>query len=213
MKMEDLFDNISEWSYQRFARFYGDIKPSDDKFNDKIYKIYNLIINDKMDDIEQIAKESGCSYEECVLKIKYLKNKRKIGNYYIDNVNKLIKECDFKDEELLDKYSNYLYKKHCQIRDIALKMPITSFENIEQMEELIYGDIMYLYNKGLLNGIAINEVDRKIIYYSVEKHKNETDYVTINCPNCGAINDVNRYSKVRCCYCKSIIEDTVSKRN
>ena len=30
--------------------------------------------------------------------------------------------------------------------------------------------------------------------------------VSINCENCGALNDVNRGGKVRCEYCGSIIE-------
>ena len=29
----------------------------------------------------------------------------------------------------------------------------------------------------------------------------------INCPNCGAINELNKYSKVKCEYCGTIIED------
>ena len=37
--------------------------------------------------------------------------------------------------------------------------------------------------------------------------KKVRDYITINCPNCGALNDVNRGSKVRCEYCETIIED------
>lgn len=37
--MNSLFENISEWSYQRYERFYGKLEPSDKEFNkNKIYK-------------------------------------------------------------------------------------------------------------------------------------------------------------------------------
>ncbi len=205
--MENLFDNISEWSYQRYARFYGDIKPSDDLWNNKISKIYNLIINEKEEDLEFIAKESGCSFTECVMKIRYLKNKRKIGDYYIDLVTKTIKKCSPEDEKKLVKYIPYIYNQHLQIKQIAAKMPGASVYNLDQMANVVYNELLYLDEKGLLNGVVINQVDRTIVYYSVEKHKGESDKVTINCRNCGAINDVNRHSKVRCAYCKSIVED------
>jgi ribosomal protein S27AE len=204
--MEDLFDNINEWSYQRFARFYGDLKPSDEKFNEKISIIYDLIVNLEESNLDLIAKKSGCSFEECVLKIKYLKNKRKIGNYYIDLVTRTIKECSKEDELLLQKYSPYLYKQHLQFNQIAAKMPGASISNLKQIENDVFRDICDLNKKGLINGISINEVDRVITYYTIEKHKNNLDTITINCPNCGAINDVNRYGKVRCEYCKTIIE-------
>ena len=45
MYMEDLFDGINEWSYQRFARFYGFVRPSDPSFKEKIVSIYNSIIH------------------------------------------------------------------------------------------------------------------------------------------------------------------------
>lgn len=205
--MEDLFDNISEWSYQRYARFYGDIKPSDERFNDKISKIYNLIINEKVDDLEFIAKESGCSFTECVMKIRYLKNKRKIGDYYLDLVSKTIKKCSKEDEKLLQKYIPYIYNKHLTIKQMAVKMPGATVYNLGQMATVVFNELSYLDKKGLINGVALNDVDREIVYYSVEKHKGESDIVTINCKNCGAINDVPRHSKARCAYCKTIVED------
>lgn len=82
----------------------------------------------------------------------------------------------------------------------------TSSRNIDIIENKIFEDLCYLDDKGLINGIILNKIDKKIIYYSVEKHKNELDLVSINCSNCGAINDVNKGSKVRCEYCESIIE-------
>lgn len=205
--MNELFDNISEWSYQRYARFYGDLKPSDEMFDKKISIIYDLIINKHESDLEYIAKESGCSLEECILKINYLKNKRKIGNYYIDRTINEIKECSEKDEKLLQKYSPYIYKQHLQFKEIASKMPGASLYNLNQMEAIVYRELCDLNRKGLINGVSINEVDRVITYYTIEKHKNESDFITINCKNCGAINDVNRHGKTRCAYCKTIIED------
>ena len=75
---------ISDDSYKKYAKYYDLTEPTDNTFNDKIDIIYDLIINKKYDDIEIIAKESNCTLEECVMKIRYLKNKRLIGDYYID---------------------------------------------------------------------------------------------------------------------------------
>ena len=205
--MDDLFVNISEWSYQRFARFYGVLLPHDDLFEDKISKIYDLIMNKHEEDLEFIAKEAGCNYEECILMVRYLKNKRKIGDLFIDYRNKAIKICSIKDEALLSIYVPLIYNFHYQIEQMAPKLPGATITNLESMKEKAYQDIEYLDSKGLLNGIALNKVDKTIIYYAVEKHKNETDFVTINCRNCGAINDVNRHGKSRCAYCGTIVED------
>ena len=64
-----------------------------------------------------------------------------------------------------------------------------------------------LYDKDLINGVKLNEVDKEILYYTVEKNKKEKDFISIRCKNCGAINDVNRGNKTRCEYCNTIIED------
>ena len=50
------------------------------------------------------------------------------------------------------------------------------------------------------------------VHYSLlnsqkNKRKNSLELKTINCPNCGAINELNKYSKVKCEYCGTIIED------
>ena len=203
---KELFNNISEWSYQRYARFYDDIKASDPKFDEKINKIYDLIVNEKCEDLHFIAEDSGCTYDECIMKIKYLKNKRKIGDLYIDYINGIIKECSEEDQKLLQKYSSFIYNNHFQANEMALKMPEATATNLKELEEKIFKDIEYLDSKGLINGIILNKVDKKIIYYTIEKHKNEKDVITINCPNCGAINDVNRGSKTRCAYCQTIVE-------
>ena len=204
--MSNIFKKINEWSYQRFARFFGEVKPSDKNFDEKMQKIYDLIIKEKVDDLDFIAKDSGCSFDECIMKIGYLKNKMLIGDYYIDIPHKIIKECSIEDQKLLDKYSAFIYNKHFQVKEIARKLPNASFNNLERLEDEVYNDIKYLNDKGLLNGIVLNDVDRIIVYYTVEKHKNEKDIITVNCPNCGSINDVTRYSKTRCVYCKTIIE-------
>lgn len=68
---------------------------------------------------------------------------------------------------------------------------------------------MYLYDKYLLNGIKLNKVDRYISYYTIDKKRQRLDITTIKCQNCGANNDLKRYTKVRCEYCNSIIEDKI----
>ena len=204
--MIDIFKMISQWSYQRYARFYNDVKSADPLFEKKISNIYKLIVEEKCEDLHFIAEDSGCTYEECIMKIKYLKNKRLIGNLYIDHIHGIIKECSEEDKKLLNKYSAFIYTNHYQIKDIAVKLPSATATNIKELEEQVFNDLEYLDSKGLINGIILNKVDHKIVYYTIEKHQNEKDYVTINCPNCGAINDVQRDSKTRCEYCKSIIE-------
>lgn len=198
---------ISDDSYKKYAKYYDLTEPTDNTFNDKLDIIYDLIINKKYDDIEIIAKESNCTLEECVMKIRYLKNKRLIGDYYIDINTKKIRQCSENDEKLLEEYSKFLYYQHLQIDEIALRYPATTFNNLEQIKEKIYNDIAYLYNKGLLNGIKLNNVDKSISYYTIDKRKNSLELKTINCPNCGAINELNKYSKVKCEYCGTIIED------
>ena len=204
----NLFDNISEWSYQRYARFYGVLVPHDPKWESKISKIYDLVVNLKNEDLEFIAEDSGCKYEECILMIRYLMNKRKIDTVFLDTKNKMIKVCTVKEEYLLSIYAPFIYHQHFQIDEIAARMPGASAENIEEMKEKVYQEIEYLDSKGLINGITLNKVDRKIVYYTIEKKKGGRDIVSINCKNCGAINDVNRHGKVRCAYCGTIVEYT-----
>lgn len=198
---------INEKSFQNYAKFYGMMIPVDDEFNKKLNKIYRLIVIENVDDINFIAKDTGCTYEECILKIKYLKNKRAIGEYYIDHINGIVKKCSKDDLALLKKYKPYIYgKNHLQINEIAARMPMTTINNLKEREQEVIKDLKYLYNKDLINGIILDEVDGKITYYSIEKRLKK-DTVSIDCENCGAINDVTRGGKTRCGYCGLIIED------
>lgn len=201
---------ISNESYKRFAKYFKATEPDDREFDEKVRKIYDLIINENVDDINLIVKESGCrTFEECVLKIRYLKNKRIIGDYYIDLVTKTIKKCSEEDQKLLEKYSGYIYIHHLQIDEITVKMPTTTNINFQAAREQVFNDIVNLYDKGLLNGIILNKVDRFISYYTLDKRL-QKELISKNCPNCGAINEMNRYSKVRCLYCNTIIADEES---
>ena len=109
IRKKNLFNNINEWSYKRFSRFFGKLELNDKEFEKKLKKIWELIVIEKEEDIENIALLSNCTIDECLLKIKYLENKRKIENYYIDVTEKTIKHCTPKDKKLLEKYSPYIY--------------------------------------------------------------------------------------------------------
>lgn len=198
---------INQESYQRYAKFYDNIVPQDAEFETKMNKIYNLIEVDKKTDIKEIAQKVGCTYEECILKINYLKNKRQLGTYHVDHKRGKILPCTQEEYQLIEKYKPYIYYNHLSIEEIANRMPGVTRENLAETKEEIYKEIYDLYDSNLLNGIKINEIDKEIIYYTVEKRKKEKDFITIRCENCGALNDVNRGSKVRCQYCDTIVED------
>lgn len=200
---------VNEPSYQRYAKFYDNVVPVDSNFEIKINKIYNLIEVDKLRDIRKIAEKANCSYEECILKIKYLKNKRQLGTYSLDHKNGMLYACNEEEFKLIEKYKPYIYYNHLSISEIACRMPGVTNENLAETKEKIYQEINALYNSNLLNGIKLNEIDKEIIYYTIEKRKKEKDFITISCPNCGALNDLNRGSKTRCAYCNTIIEDIV----
>ena len=199
--------NINEWSYQRFCNFFDEIEPKDPEFDNKIIKIYDMIVNEKETDLDKIAEISGCNYNELILKIMYLKNKRKIGDLYIDRGDHAIRNCTKEDRKLLDKYSKYIYDYHDQPYDIARKLPECTATNINSLAKKVLDDLIYLDEKYLINGLNIDKVDNKIIYYTIEKHKKEKDYISINCKTCGALIDVPRGGKARCGYCKNIVVD------
>ena len=98
---------------------------------------------------------------------------------------------------------------HLQPIEIALRLPEATNDNLESIENKVIEELCYLDCKYMINGINIDKVDKKIIYYTIEKHKNEKDYITIACSNCGAINDVPRMGKARCNYCATIVEDKI----
>ena len=95
-----------------------------------------------------------------------------------------------------------------QIEEIAKRDPNTTLESLSQKMEQVKVEIKYLIDLDLLNGVKYNEVDDTLIYYSVEKHAKEKDLISVECPSCGALNDVDRQGKVKCVYCSTIIEGT-----
>ena len=203
------WDHIKEDSYQNFAKFFDIAEPTDTDFVNKLNNIYSLIVNKKEKSIEKITKQSGCTtQEECIVKIRYLKNKRLLDDYYIDIPHDEILMCTKEDQKLLEKYKPFIYHSHLQINEIANVIPNRQFEGIQELKEHIYNDLTYLDKKNLLNGIKIDTIDRKIIYYTIEKKKTHEGYETIHCPNCGALNDVEITGKTRCEYCNTIVKGT-----
>jgi len=207
-RLKSLGRKINEDSYQRYAKFYGNTIPKDANFINQIKIIYYSIVKDGETDVKKIAEKANCTYTDCILKIRYLKNKRKLADYYyIDEVNGIINKCSKEDQMLLNKYKLYIYNNHFQIDEIAAKLPGSRAENQEEIKEKVFQELCYLDDKDLINGIILNRVDRTITYYSVEKHRKIKDKITMNCPNCGALNELNKGSKIKCEYCGSIIED------
>ena len=201
------FDHMQESSFQKFAKFFGKTTPKDEEYMNKLNAIFDLIVNQKEEKISEITKKSNCATkEECVLKIRYLKNKKMLDDYYIDVPNDEILKCNKEDQALIDKYKPYIYHSHLQINEIASVIPNKRYEGIEALREQVYKDLTYLDKKNLLNGIKIDTIDRKLIYYTIEKRKQPEGYETVHCPNCGALNDVEVNGKVRCDYCKTIIK-------
>ena len=207
------YNHVNEESFQKYAKFYGNTVPKDEKFDIKLNTIYELITKNKESDIKKIADSSDCTLEECVLKIKFLKNKRLLGDYYIDTSNMKLLPCNLEDQKLLDKYKPFIYRSHLQINEIANLISNKGYKSINELRDEVYNELNYLDDKGLLNGIKIDDVDRVIIYYTIEKRKVVSNYESIHCPNCGAINDVEVSGKVRCGYCKTIIKGSEYEEN
>ena len=197
-------NEFNENSFQRFAKFYGETIPSDAEFNNKLNKICSLIKGGETD-IKKIAELSSCTEAECIFKIKYLKNKRMIEDYNIDTFKLRLYTLNPEDERLLKKYNSFLYGSHPQIDVIAHILAKHENKTVEEEKEIIFKELKYLDNRNLLNGIKINDVDKKLIYYTVEKKKT-TNLLTVHCPNCGALNDIDEGNKTRCAYCNTIIE-------
>ena len=199
--------NISEWSYQRFCLFYGNMILPDPNFNSKLESIKKSILEDKLENIDEIAMKAGCSFDECILKIRYLKNKLVLGDYAIDRYSRKIKMCSPEEKKLLDKYHDLLYVKHYQIDEMATEVPNYHNMPIAILKEDILKDIKYLNDKMLINGITFKEDEKRIIYYSVEKNKREETHKTINCPKCGALVGVPNNGQGKCIVCGTIVSE------
>lgn len=200
-------NNINENSYQRYMKFYGETIPLDQEFQEKLEKINTLVMKNQITNIKEIANQSKCNYHECIMKLRYLKNKRVIPDkYYIDEVNGMINISTPEEQKLLNKYKLYIYNNHFQLPQIVQKLPGTTQENYNDRLIEVWQDLTNLDKKDLINGIVLNQVDKKIIYYSLEKKKNYTDKITYSCKNCGALNEVERGNKIKCEYCGTIIE-------
>ncbi len=198
-------EDLNQESFQNYAKFYGNFVPTDDSYDIKLNTIYDLITKDNILDIREIASRSNCTELECVLKIKYLKNKRMLGDYYIDTTNYLLVPCSVSDQLLLDKYKPFIYHSHLQVDEIATLIPNPNHLSLIDLRNQVFHELNYLDNKSLLNGILIDDVDRTITYYTIEKRKEVRGLITSHCPNCGALNDVQIGGKTRCGYCGTII--------
>ena len=197
--------HINEDSFQRYAKFFGSYIPTDDEFIKKLNSIYIAVIKEHDTKISSIAKKSKCSTEECVLKIRYLKNKRVLGDFYIDTLHDELVMCSEEDSNLIEKYKPYIYHSHLQIDEIANILPNKEYLDINAMRDKVFEELNYLDNKGLLNGLIIDDVDKKITYYTIEKKKTNSGFESVHCPNCGALCDVQIDGKSRCNYCNSIV--------
>ena len=206
-KEEEKKENINEWSYQRFGNFYGENILPDKLFSPKISKVLDCIKKKEMESIEEIAKEANCTYDECLIKIKYLKNKRALGDYYIDYINKRVSKCEPKDLEILNKYREDIYFNHASIEEMAYTQSKKSDKSLEELKEEVYNDIVYLFNKGVLNGIKLDNEKKTIIYYTVEKKKIALYYNSINCPYCGVLIEVPKGGSEICSYCNNKVDD------
>ena len=197
-------DRIYNEMRKKPVEIYGEVDSSNNDFDTKVNSILTCIKKGETD-IKEIAKASQCTYPECVMKIRYLKTSKMLEDYYLDPINLKIFPCDKEDEALLKKYIDRLYKKHLSVEDMAETMykfdPYNKTK--EEYRDEIFNDLKYLSSKKLLNGIVLNEVDKTIKYY-LDQNK-ETDLVTVHCPNCGSLNDVDVDSKTRCKYCNTII--------
>lgn len=198
-------NHINENSFQKYAKFYGEIYPHEEDFDAKLNTIYTLITNNGERDIKRIAELSSCQIPECVIKIKYLKNKRMIDDLYIDTNNLVLIKCSEEDQKLIDKYKPYIYGSHTQIADFAALLPNPDNLEIDDLRKKALEELKYLNNNNLINGIKIDDIDGIITYYTLEKRKNVNNMETVHCKNCGALNDVEVTGKTRCGYCKSIV--------
>ena len=83
-------NHVNENSFQRFAKFYGETYPHEEKFDAKLNQIYMLIQKNGERDIKKIAEAAFCGIPECVIKIKYLKNFYFLSNMFNSYVVSLL---------------------------------------------------------------------------------------------------------------------------
>lgn len=160
------------------------------------------MVNQGEESISQIAKEAKCSYVECITKIKYLKKNQYIKWCFVDHINGYVKKCSEEEEKLLNKYYLLLCGEHLQFEEIANRVAKPT-DNITSILANVHKDIIYLIDKELVVGVEYNENTDKLEYYDINDSQN---IVSINCPSCGAIVDINKGSKKKCEYCNSLIK-------
>ena len=198
---------LSQTSYHNFAKFLDEnnITFDDEHFEKKLSKI-KMLIGEGKRDIKEIAQEAECTFEECIIKIKYLQKKQILTQFHIDIKGNELIECTTDDFKLIKKYTPFIYNNNFTLDEITIKKRRSTAQDYNKLRDSIFKELKYLVDNDLVNGIRLNEVDKEIIYYTLEKQK-KRDLVTIACPNCGALNDINRGDKKRCEYCKTILED------
>jgi len=186
------------------SKTYGKVTDNNDTSDTKTNNIKKLI-NEGETDIKIISNKSNCTYPECVLKIRHLIASKQIEHFYLDTVNFKLFKCSREDAELLAKYKTSIYSKHLSIDEIATSLyNIDPYSNTkEEYKDQVFNDLKYLYDKKVLFNVKLNPVDRTIKYYLDQN--GDDDLVTVHCPNCGALNEVDVDSKVRCSYCNTII--------
>lgn len=198
---------VCEWSYQRFAKFYDERIFPDPEFNNKMSAIIQCVNIDRMERLDEIAEKTHCNVPELILKIRYLKNKRVIDNIYIDKVNRVIRPCTVDDNEILNKYYDMIYKDHLSISEMSSRVPNYYNKPLPIIQEDVYKDIRYLYDRDVINGVKLDDSRKEIIYYTVEKKKIKETYASINCPKCGSIVFVPKKGSRICDYCGADVQD------
>jgi len=193
--------------FDSYLDFLESIKNKEPEYYKKMTTIINLINEKKVRDLKEIVKLSGCDYYEAVIKIKVLKKQKAIENYYIDKENGILNPCNELEKKLIEKYDQFIYGRQLQPEEIAKALPTTTLDTLDSVIDQVLKELVYLDEKDLLNGINIDLVDKKIIYYNIENGTKGKDYISIICSSCGAPNDVPRRGKAKCEYCDRILED------
>lgn len=183
-------NGIPEQAFKNYAQFWGYNIDNDINYQKKMEVIYHLIINKNQQNIKKIATKSKCSYDECIIKIKYLKHKKLINNYCIDNSTAKLIDSSFEDKKILEKYNKYLEQKNLQINQLAAVVPNSFATNTQEATEQVFNDLVYLEQKNLLDDIRIDKLNRYIYYYSEEIFNEEN----IQQPNFQNINIQNNIS-------------------